>query len=124
MKITPRTLELAVLDRLAQFGIYVGGRLSLQDMEEAWAQTGLRRGDLVDGLSQLINIGALRLVSDSSGMYLQLTARGAERQHTARRGLRDVWEESRSLSVLKRAQLRCREPLPGQGRRTLDLPAV
>ncbi|MDT0497086.1 hypothetical protein RM530_06865 [Algiphilus sp. W345] len=122
MKITGRTVEIAVLDVFSRYGVYAGGRLMLNDVEASWAQTGLRRGDLVDGLSQLINMSAVKLVSEADGLFLELTTRGFERMSANKRGLREIWEESRSVAVLKRAQMRRREQVPASGRRMLDMP--
>lgn len=120
MKITPRMLEIAILDIFSQYGVYAGGRLSLRDMEEGWANTGLRRGDLVDGLTRLINAGALRLENEEDGVVLELTARGNERHAGGTQGFREIWEESRSYALLRRARLRHREFSPGTGRRRFD----
>lgn len=124
MKITARTLEIAVLDLFSRYGIHVGGRLLLADVESAWSVTGLRRADLVDGLGQLIHVGAVKLVSEGDEVYLELTARGDERMNARRGGPRELWEESRSMAILRRAQMRRREPAPGSGRRAFDAPAV
>lgn len=124
MRISPTAQQMAVYEIFSRYRVPAGGRLRIDEIESDWHATGLRRADLVDGLGQMINRGAVRIESDTDGIFVVLTAVGRTEAVETQPGLRGLWEESRSISTLARARQRPRTATSATGRRMTDRAGV
>lgn len=72
MKLSAKTLYLALYRVLASEGIGTGCTLPLRHLMQAWSQTGLRQSDLARALEYLLADGFGRLESTAEGPVLRV----------------------------------------------------
>ncbi len=123
MKILPSNIRMALHQIFDDMRVYSGGSLFLRDLDEAWKQTGLREGDLIDGLEHMIDDGELRVELKREGLVVTLLSYGsavAADGATVLR-LRQFGDSARSAATLALARQRRRSATQVYGRRSEDL---
>lgn len=72
MLVLKRSFVLTLLDIFQRLGVYVGGRLSYDDLASEWAATGFRRSDFDTAIDEAIAWGVVALEDGAGGPAVKL----------------------------------------------------
>ncbi len=122
MNVTQSAKEAAVIVIFRKKGIVrENGRLPMDAIIDEWIHSGLRRGDLDDGIRGLLDSGALVRDQFEQDEGLYLTASGATAMSTLRLRAKDIAEQINKRIILRQARRRqSRSSDTGYGRREGD----
>lgn len=91
MKLPPETLQNTILAMFETRNLRHGDMVWLSRFESFWAETSLRRADLLEGLADLCTHGWIDLEDQDEKTWLALTHKGEVRARMiVSRGLNDV----------------------------------
>lgn len=96
MKVTPKAITFAIHRVLTIKGVTPGCSISMPLLLEAWRDSMLRRGDLIEGLELLRKTGYVALEQTAQGPCIRLLKESFGLVRTA--------EDREALSVLSRAR--------------------
>lgn len=122
MSIDIEQIQDAVLQVFADLDVPAGGQLSMDVLRREWPRLHMRRGDLVQGVRELIFAGHLELDEDMSGPLLILTPDGHRRLQARIELPKPVWSwfGMRKTPARKEAAAVAAEPAAAYGRRRSD----
>ena len=122
MQVSGVDIQNAMLQLFRDRGLAAGDELSLARLEHFWAETRLRRSDLLDGLVRLAASGLIILDDHEGESYLALTEAGAQRGLSFSESGRLPWNQYLHDVLLPGVRRQARAvPQSLNGRRSYDL---
>lgn len=100
MKLTPEETQNTLLQLLFERGPVGARNISLNLVAEIWAETTLRRGDLLDAIVRLSAIGHLSIADHDGDTRLSLTVPGVIAARAARAPGDQAWGEHLHKTLL------------------------
>jgi hypothetical protein len=118
VKLTPEETQNTLLQLLFERGPAGARNISLNQVAELWAETTLRRGDLLDAIVRLSAIGHLTIADSDGDTLLSLTVPGVIAARAARAPDDQTWSEHLHKTLLPRQrQPKAPSPEGSRGRR-------
>jgi hypothetical protein len=126
MEITELDIQNTVLELFARKGLVEGDVMWLTRLEQFWAETRLRRADLVAGLAHLCSEDLIALEEQADGVTcVALTATGEAKAKAILAGGADYWRRYLREELLPSVRTRNDQPnASGRGRRDYEIDTV
>lgn len=120
MKLTPEETQNTLLQLLFERGPIGARNISLNLVAEIWAETTLRRGDLLDAIVRLSAIGHLTITDQDGDTLLSLTLPGVIAARAMRAPDSQPWGQHLQKELLPRQRQR-QVPAMESGRRRHEI---
>ncbi|MGH8518306.1 MAG: hypothetical protein ACREUE_12700 [Panacagrimonas sp.] len=126
MEITELDIQNTVLELFARKGLVEGDVMWLSRLEQFWAETWLRRADLVAGLAHLCSEDLIVLEEQADGVTcVALTTAGELKAKSILAGGADYWRKYLREELLPSVRTRSETPnAGGRGRRDYEIESI
>lgn len=123
MKVNDLCKRLALQEVFETMAVDPGGALSYRELQRCWDETGMRRSDLDDALTQAVGVGDVISAYGDNGQMVILTQQGHERAEVNPDSLQEIEALRQAMVLLEWMRLRMRQG-PRSGRRADDRPLL